>query len=82
MSDHDRDELQEMRHAELVEHLKQIRIEQRDGLDGFRQQQSAEHGSLFAKLTYITEMLVWIKQKWAAFTRMPDRNNTWPGDKK
>jgi hypothetical protein len=49
-------------------------------VEGMRGQNSAEHGSLFSKLTYITEMLVWVKTRWEKFTRSPDR--TWPGDKK
>lgn len=40
-----------------------------EGLEGHRQQQSAEHGSLFAKLTYITELAVWLKTKWLSFSR-------------
>jgi len=40
-----------------------------DSVENMRGQNSAEHGSLFTKLTYITEMMVWIKQKWTNFMR-------------
>lgn len=64
---------------EDVEKLRQEmhhRFEQSDrSMEGMRGQNSAEHGSLFSKLTYITEMLVWVKTKWVQFTRMPDRHD-------
>ena len=78
MTEHERDELEEARHQELVEKLDQLKREQREGLEGFRQQQSAEHGTLFSKLTYITELMIWIKVRWEKFTR----SGTWPGDSK
>lgn len=44
-------------------------------VEAMRGQNSAEHGSLFSKLSYITEMLVWVKTKWIQFTRTPDRSD-------
>lgn len=44
-------------------------------VEAMRGQNSAEHGSLFSKLTYVTEMLVWVKTKWVQFTRTPDRRD-------
>lgn len=46
-----------------------------DSVENMRGQNSAEHGSLFSKLTYITEMLIWIKTKWQRFMRHPDPND-------
>lgn len=43
-----------------------------DSVENMRGQNSAEHGSLFSKLTYISEMMVWIKTQWTRFTRAPD----------
>lgn len=40
-------------------------------IEGMRSQNSAEHGSLFSKLEYISAALAWIKAKWERFTRTP-----------
>jgi hypothetical protein len=52
------------------------------GLEGHRQQQSAEHGSLFGKLSYITEIAVWVKTWMLKVGRVDPPGKTWPGDKK
>lgn len=39
-------------------------------LEGLRAQNSAEHGSLFSKLTRITEMVAYLKSQWEKFTRL------------
>jgi hypothetical protein len=70
----DVEKLRQEMHARFELHDRQV--------EGMRTQNSHEHGSLFTKLIYITEMLVWIKTKWIAFTRTPDKDRTWPGDKK
>lgn len=45
-------------------------------MSGFRQQQSVEHDAQLAKLSYITEILVWLRSKWNKF----GLGKTWPGD--
>ena len=41
-------------------------------VNNMRDQNSAEHGSLFSKLLHITELMIWLKAKWERFTRVPD----------
>lgn len=64
---------------EDLEIVKRAVIERLDAMDSsvenMRSQNSSEHGSLFAKLTYITEMTIWLKSKWINFTRAPDPND-------
>ena len=38
-------------------------------VEGMRSQNSAEHGSLFGKLTLIAELVGWLKAQWQRFTR-------------
>ena len=40
-------------------------------IEGMRSQNSSEHGSLFAKLEYLSIAVTWIKSRWEKFTRNP-----------
>jgi hypothetical protein len=39
------------------------------GMEGFRQQQSAEHGALFSVMRNILEAINWLKGQWIKFTK-------------
>jgi hypothetical protein len=40
-------------------------------VEGMRSQNSAEHGSLFTKMTHITELMHWLRAKWERFMGPP-----------
>lgn len=61
------------------EDVEKLRQEMYRSLEGHRQQQSAEHGSIMAKLTYVTEISIWLKTRWEKFSR---GGTTWHGDSK
>jgi hypothetical protein len=42
-----------------------------ESFKGLREQNSAEHGSLFTKLTFITSLTGWLKDSWIRFTILP-----------
>jgi hypothetical protein len=43
-----------------------------DSVEAMRAQNSAEHDSIFSKVGYVTELLIWIKTQWARFSRPSD----------
>jgi hypothetical protein len=61
----------------LVEKLDQLG----DSFKGLRDQNSAEHGSLFTKMTHLTNLMTWLKEGWRRFSILPDppEDRTKPG---
>lgn len=49
--------------AEIIERIRIMDA----SVESMRSQNSAEHGSLFTKLSYITELTVWLKSQWSKF---------------
>jgi hypothetical protein len=51
----------------LVEKLDQLG----DSVKGMRDQNSAEHGSLFLKMTHLGNLMGWLKDAWRRFSILP-----------
>lgn len=59
-----REDLERMRDA-LTERIQIMD----NSVNAMRSQNSAEHGSLFTKLSFISEIVVWIKAQWIRFSK-------------
>lgn len=57
---------------EDVERLATRLGEVEKSVKGMREQNSAEHGSLFLKLTHLGNLMAWIRDAWKRFSILPE----------
>lgn len=62
---------QDVKDAEksVLARLDALEREAKAGMEGWRQQQSAEHGALFGVLTNVLAAMNWLKAQWLKFTK-------------
>jgi hypothetical protein len=71
MSDNATREDVEKAKKEIIDRIVAMDNSVSQGIEGHRQQQSAEHGTILAKLLHNNELLHWIRSRWERFTRDP-----------
>jgi hypothetical protein len=63
-----REDLEKAKQA-IIERINELDRKHETGMEGWRQQQSAEHGALFSVMRSILEGVNWLRAKWEKFTR-------------
>lgn len=53
----------------VLARLDALEIKAAAGMEGWRQQQSAEHGALFGLLNNVLAAMTWLKAQWLKFTK-------------
>lgn len=64
-----KEDLEQARDA-IIARIDTLDAEHRAGMEGFRQQQSAEHGSIYGMMRSVLDGVNWLKAKWINFSKL------------